>query len=295
MNKIYILDGSGYLFRAYYALPEIKDKEWNSSQAIFGFFKMIFSLLKEQPDYLIIARDSPKQTIRQQNFAEYKINRPTLPDNFKEQIKKIKKISNEIWLYTLETPWYEADDIIFNLVKLLKKYPNNIIYLITSDKDIKQLLDTNVLIKEPMKNQILNKKDFIKQYGFEPKYIVDFLALTWDSSDNIPGVKWIWQKTAQQLIAKYHSIENLYNNLESLPEKIKNLLIKWKDNAFFSKKLIQLMDIPEFKIDLQSIPQKLNYQKAKDILINQLWFKSFEKLISQLEKQSNQKQQLSLF
>jgi len=294
MKKIYILDGSWYIFRAYYALPEIKDKEWNLANAIYGFFKMIFSLLKDNPDYLIITWDSPAQTLREKDFAEYKINRPSIPDDFKAQIKKIKDISTKIWLNTLEIPGYEADDIIFNLVKKLDN-KNNLIYIISSDKDLKQLLKDNVVMLDPMKWKKITHIDFLKEYWFKPAYIVDFLSLTGDNIDNIPWVKWIGKKTAQQLIQQFNTIENIYQNLDKLPEKTKKLLEKDKENTFFSKKLIQLMDIPEFEIDLNKLNKNIDIQQAKKIFIDQLGFKSFEKILNQFKNQSNQTQQLSLF
>lgn len=296
MEKFYILDWSWFFFRAYYALPELNDEIWNNINAIYWFFRMLISLLKEKPDYFVIAWDSPTETIRKQIFKEYKANRPKLPDNFKWQIKQIKKITDELNIPNLTIPWYEADDIIYSLVEKFKNNKNLAINILSSDKDLKQFLDSwNITIIDPQRLKKTTKLEFIKEYWFEPKYIVDWLSLVWDSSDNIPWIKWIWKKTATELIKKYKTIENIYQNIDQIPANIKKKLLEWKEDAFKSKELIKLMQIPYIeKIDLSNFKFNLDIDKLKSILVDKLKFKSFEKQLNELKKIYTTKQ-ISLF
>ncbi len=295
MKKLNILDGSWYIFRAYYALPKLTNEEWENINAIYGFFRMLFSILKEKPDYLVIAWDSPKPSIRKKIFPEYKANRPKLPDNFKWQLTTIHNIIEQINIPALTIPWYEADDIIYSLVNNLAS-PNITINILSADKDLLQFLEKgNITITDPQRLKKINQLDFIKKYWFKPQYIVDFLALVWDSSDNIPWVRWIWKNTATELIKKFWTIENIYNNLDKLDPKIKTLLEKWKEDAFKSKKLIKLIQIPEIKnINIENFKINPNFDKIKEILIDKFHFKSLEKTINELKKIYSQNQ-LTLF
>ncbi len=296
MRNLSILDWSWYIFRAYYALPQLTNKEGENINAIYWFFKMLLSLLKEKPDYFVIAWDSPAPTIRKQIFTQYKANRPSLPDNFKRQIKNIKELVKKANIPYLEIPWYEADDIIYSIIENFKD-KNLSFNIISADKDLRQFLwRWNITIVDPQRLKKYDQIEFFKKYGFQPQYIVDRLALVWDSSDNIPWVKWIWEKTATQLIQKYNTIENIYNNLEKLPTKIRNLLEKWKEDAFKSKKLIQLILVPWIEnINIEEFTaKKINFDKLEENLIKKRWFKSLQKNIEEIKKLYS-KSQLSLF
>ena len=139
------------------------------------------------------------------------------------------------------------------------------------------------------------KIEFIKKYWFEPKYIVDRLALIGDNSDNIPGIKWIWEKIATELIKKYKTIENIYNHLDEIPEKIRKKLVEWKEKVFKSKQLIKLLKIPWIdNYCLNDFSLNINSEKLYNVLVSQYGFKSFEKTLKELKSLYNTKQ-ISLF
>lgn len=289
MNNFFILDWSWYVFKAYYALPILNDKNWNNINAIYWFIKMLINLLKQKPKYFLIAWDWPKN-FRKEKYKLYKANRPKQDFNFYWQLKYIKKIINDIEIKNIEVEWYEADDVIFTLSNLF----NNInYYIITYDKDLKVLLDKqNIYILDPQKDEIFDKNKFIKKYWFEPKYFLDWLALVWDEVDNIPWVKWIWIKTATELINKYHNIENIINNLNNIDrnisEKIKNDL----ENLIISKELVKLNFINELNnLKITEFETKINFNNLKNI-IKEFNFKSLENLVYELETKYKQ---ISLF
>lgn len=295
MRNFFILDGSWYLFRAYYALPELNDKDWNNVNAIYGFFRMMFKLLQKKPDNFVIAWDSPVKTIRHQQYENYKINRPPLPDNFKRQIWQIKEIVDKLKIPYIQMPWYEADDIIHCIVKncwaQLTTYT-----IVSSDKDLKQLLWPNVVFFDAMKNLIITKEDFILENWFDPVHILDYLSLVGDSSDNIPWVNWIWKKTAQDLVSKYGNLDNIYANIESITGAAKEKLITWKDIAYKSKDLITLYQVPGMEcVRLEEYKPNFDFDKFKQVLIEQYNFASMDKHIEELKKNYKGGQQASLF
>ena len=187
MKNLYIIDGSGFLFRAYYGLPALTDKDGHAVHAIYGFLRMVFKVLHEKPAYFLIARDAPHKTLRHESFAEYKGKRPELPDDFKYQIRQTKELVNEIGLNAAEIPGYEADDIIATIAHSCKHGCK--VSILTSDKDLKVLIDENVICSDPMKGINTTRESFIQERGFEPQNFADYLALIGDASDNIPGVK----------------------------------------------------------------------------------------------------------
>lgn len=186
MKQVYILDGSGYVFRAFYGLPVLTNDDGQQVHAVYGFFRALFRLLERKPHYFCIAWDSPMQTIRKDTFEAYKANRITQPDEFKRQIRAIKRIVEELQIPFLETPGYEADDIIASLVK--PRDPELHYTIVSSDKDLKQLLSTNIVQYDAMKEKTTDVQLFEEEFGFKPEQMIDYLALIGDSSDNVPGV-----------------------------------------------------------------------------------------------------------
>jgi len=308
----YILDGSGFLFRAYYSLPKILDKNWNESWAIFGFFRMLLKLLQEKPDNFIIVFDPGTKTKRQEEFKEYKQNRPEIDEWFKQQIPKIIQILKDSNFDVEIIPEYEADDVIASLVETIKKQDKAVV--VSSDKDLKQLIDDNVEFLEPKKMDYVDKNKFLKEYGFKPENMLLYLALLGDASDNIPGVKWIWPKTARKVVEevgrKSEEVgrifdenkkiiwENFLQAIKGLPEKLKNSIIENKELLERNIDLIKLRSPGNF--DFQQIKSKSNiknidFEKLKKILVQDYGFKSFDNLISKAKKEISQPTQLGLF
>lgn len=294
--KFFIIDWSGFLYRAYYAYPQISDKDWHNINVVYWFFRMLLKIIWENPDYFVIARDSPVKTIRHESFPEYKANRKKMEDDFKRQIPLTQELTNALWIPNLVVDTYEADDIIATLTKKYKSDQDLIIDIYSSDKDLKQLLDRNVFCIDPLKWIRTDTKLFLQEFMFDPKYILDYLALTWDSADNIKWVAWIWPKKASELIKKYNDIDWIYSHIDEISWDIKDKLIQNKEEAYTSRDLIQLHDIETLNEEtISNFKLDLDFNKYKKILIEEYWFNSFEKPLNELKKKFETPTQNSLF
>jgi len=291
---LYILDSSGFLFRAYYSLPPIKDKNGYDAGAIYGFFRMILKLLQQKPENLILVFDPGGKTKRKEEFKEYKANRPQIDDSFKRQIPQIIEIAKKAWFDVEIIPEYEADDVI---ASLSKNYKQDVV-IVSSDKDLKQLIDDKVFFMDPKNMEKIDKEKFKNEYGFYPEWMLLYLALLWDSADNISWIKWIWKKTASKIVTDYPTYEKLIENIDKLPLSIQN---KLKDNLDKLKENISLIKLRYPKtltndeIKEKSNIKNVDFKKLKDILVNEYGFVSFDKLIDKVQKETTQPSQLSLF
>ena len=262
--------------------------------AVYGFLRMLLKRINKKPDFIAITWDAQQKTFRHELAPDYKATRKKMDDDFKSQIPIIQNIIGQLWIKSQIAPWYEADDVIATLVKQYKD-PDLSLYIYSADKDLKQLLDDGIFIVDPVKDLPYQKKDFLAEFGFEPQYIVDYLALLWDSADNIKWVTGIWEKKAQSLIQHYGTIENIYDHLSELDASECKILEWQKEDAFFSKKMIQLayFDLGETKLD----DFKFNFDGSKyiDIICNQNWIKGLEKPLTEMKKDFEKPQQLGLF
>ena len=291
---LYVLDGSGFLFRAYYSMPHILDKTWNDAWAIFWFYRMILKLLQDKPDHFIIVFDPWKKTKRMEEFKEYKANRPKIDDSFKLQIPKIIDIARQSWINVELIPEYEADDVIWSIVNIYDKES----FVISSDKDLKQLISDKIKFIEPKTMEITDETKFKEEYWFDPKWIILYLALLWDSADNIPWVKWIGKKTAQDIVSKFQTYDDLIENINQLKPKIQEKILENKDLLKKNIELVTLLNPWDYKseeIEKKSDISNINFRKLENILVWEYWLSSFAKLISKLEKDLVQPTQQSLF
>ena len=291
---LYVLDWSGFLFRAYYSMPHILDKNWNDAWAIFWFYRMILKLLQSKPDNFIIVFDPWKKTKRMEEFKEYKANRPKIEDSFKLQIPKIIDIAKQSWINVEIIPEYEADDVIWSIVNSYEKDS----YVVSSDKDLKQLISDKVKFIEPKTMEITDKNKFKEEYWFDPKWIILYLALLWDSSDNIPWVKWIGKKTAQDIVSKFQTYDELMANLSNLKPKIQEKILENKDLLIKNIELVTLLSPWDYKseeIEKKSDISNIDLKKLENILVEIYWLTSFSKLIYKLEKDLIQPTQQALF
>ena len=296
MKKFYLIDGSGFLYRAYYAFPDMPDKDWHNINTVYGFFRMLLKIFFDKPDYFVIARDAPTKTHRHEAYPEYKANRVKAPDDFKIQIPIVQDIANKLWIPNLVLPWYEADDIIASIVTKFKQDNSITCNVFSADKDLKQLLDKNVIFTDPSKWITYKTNDFIQEFWFEPKYILDYLALIWDSADNIKWVPGIGPKWASDLIQKYSTIENIYENLAEISPSTKTKLEQWKEYAENAKKLITLEISPEInEYEIDKFNLDIDFNKYKKILVEENNFWSMEKVITELKNKFQMPQQTSLF
>lgn len=246
-KRVFLVDGNSYLYRAFYATPHLSNSRGVPTNAIYAFVSMIKKLRgSESPDSLIIVFDSKSPSFREEIFREYKAQRPSMPDNLILQIPYVKEIIRAMGLPILERESFEADDIIATVVEHFKSLDDVMTIIVTSDKDMMQLVGDRVRIFDSMKNLFIGEVEVIEKFGVKPKHIVDYLSLCGDSSDNIPGVPGIGEKTTRELVSTMGSIEAIYANIDAIKRRaVKEKLISGKDKAELSKKLATLKyDVP---------------------------------------------------
>lgn len=296
MRKLELLDGSWYVFRAYYGFPPLSNEAGQNVNAVYGFFRMLFRLWKRRPDEFMIAWDSPKKTLRKEQFEDYKANRVSMPDEFKWQMRTIKDLVEQLWIHFLEVPWYEADDIIATVVEqeIGDGSFEKAITIVSSDKDLKQLLRDGVTQFDALKNIESTAWSFLEEHNFSPILLLDYLSLVGDASDNVPGVMWIGKKWAQKLIETYWSLDEIYASLDQIQWATKQKLIDGKDSAYLSKELITLMQVPA--LDMSSDWScSFDFELMHRVLVDEHKFTSLAPMIADLKKQRQWWQQYSLF
>ena len=294
MKNFFLFDWFAFLYRAYYAFPEMINSQWQNMNAVYWFLRMLLKRLNKKPDYIVIARDAPQKTFRHKLAPDYKATRKKMDDDFISQIPVIQNIIKELWIISQIAPWFEADDVIASFVNQYKSSDLEM-YIYSADKDLKQLLDDGVFIVDPVKDLPYQKKDFLAEFWFKPKYIVDYLSLLWDSADNIKWVIGIGEKKAQSLVQHYWTIENIYEHLDELENAESSILWSQKDDAFFSKKMIQLANVDLSDTQLDNFTFNFDWNKYIDIICNQNWIKWLEKPLTEMKKEFEKPQQLGLF
>lgn len=252
---INLIDVSGFMYRAFFALPDLMFNGQDFG-AVYGYCNAILKLKSIFPNSMFIgAFDSSKHTFRHEMYNEYKSTRRETPESLISQIPYIKDASKEFGFLIVEHQGFEADDIIASYVHLLKNNDKYMINVISSDKDLMQLIDddNNIRMFDPMKNKYISQEDVIKKFGVKSDKVLDVLSLMGDTSDNVPGIPGVGPKTASQIINDFGSLENFIKNIDSLPKTKKNDKIRDNiDLAILSKKLISLrydVPLPEFSFE----------------------------------------------
>ena len=286
-DHYYLIDGSGYIFRAYYALPPLSRKsDGLPTGAVSGFCSMLFKLLEEarsddsknKPTHFAVIFDSAKKTFRNEIYSDYKVNRSEAPEDLVPQFEYIRKSVEAFNLPSIELLNYEADDLIATYSKKIIEAGSKVT-IISSDKDLMQLVSNNIRLYDPMKSKIIGEKEVKEKFGVKPSQVIDVQSLAGDSSDNIPGVPGIGIKTAAELINKYKNLDNLLKNVSEITQKKrKETLISNKDKALLSKKLVTLKDDVPIKNELNEFLLK---NVDKDKLYNFLREMEFNRLLSQ--------------
>lgn len=240
MKKIILVDGNNLLFRSFYATAYqgviMKNSKGFPTNALYGFINMMNKIIKEEePNYILVAFDKGK-TFRHDKYDSYKAGRIEMPDELKLQFPKAKEVLDAFGIKHFEIDNYEADDIIGTLAKIVDEDDEFIATIVSSDKDLLQLISDEVVVKllKQSGHIMMNRDEFMKTYQVEPARMVDLKALMGDASDHIPGVKGIGEKTAINLLAKYGTLDNLYANIDSVTGKTKEKLLADKDNAYMS-------------------------------------------------------------
>jgi DNA polymerase-1 len=243
-----LIDGYGLIFRAYYAIKnEIATSRGEVVNAVFGFASMLLDVLRrEQPDYAIIAMESGP-TFRDAEFAEYKANRGAMPDELRPQVARVRQLIETLNIPVEERAGFEADDIIGSLARSCGNRGDLRVIIVTGDSDLLQLVDDNTTVVLPGALRFGDLRYFDPQavhtrYGFGPEYVADYKALVGDTSDNIPGVAGIGEKTAKALIAQFGDVEAIIAHLDEVaPPRAKNALTVGIDEARRSKRLTTIV------------------------------------------------------
>ena len=239
-KKIFLIDGSGFIFRAFYAIPDLKRKDGLSVNALFGFVNMLLKMRDMFGDNRIcVLFDSKQKTFRHGIYSKYKSHRKEMPEELALQIPMIRDFCHTMGLTNMAKKGVEADDLI---ASLCKTYNGQEVVIVTSDKDMMQLLcQPNVTIYNPNKDKELTAKDVIEKFGVTPDKMLFVQALAGDSSDNIPGAPGIGLKTAALLINEFDSLENLLTNCDSIKQhKRRENLLNNKDLIRTSYELVKL-------------------------------------------------------
>ncbi|MCE3223374.1 MAG: polA [Nitrospira sp.] len=246
MPTLYLIDGSAYIYRAFFALPPLSNSKGLQTNAVFGFTTMMLKVLRDhRPDYIAVVFDEKGPTHRHEAFKEYKAQRPPMPQGMSAQIPYIHRVVEALALPVIRQEGYEADDLIGTLARKAEAEGLEVA-IVTSDKDMFQLLTSKTRIYDPVKDKWFGEADSRARFGVEPARVVEIMGLMGDTSDNIPGVKGIGEKTAVKLITQFGTIEELLNRLEEVtPPKTKNLLLEQGENARMSKRLATIqVDCP---------------------------------------------------
>ncbi len=235
---IFLIDSSSYFYRAYYALPPLTNSKGNPTGASLGYTRMLMKLIKETDMKYGACLFDSKESFRKQSYEAYKANRKGMPEDLVSQVEYLTDISYLLGFETFKFNGYEADDLIARIVANFADNSSITVCIVSSDKDLKQLLSERVFIYDAMKNKIITESAFETEYGIKPGEYRYVLALMGDSSDNIPGIKGIGEKTAFSLIKDYHNLDGVYKNIDSVKKpKLKELLVNYKEDAYKSLEL----------------------------------------------------------
>ncbi|MBU2102565.1 MAG: hypothetical protein KKF80_04135, partial [Candidatus Omnitrophica bacterium] len=279
-EPIYLIDGTSICYRSFYAL-KLSNSKGLPTGAVYGFYntlKKIHALFG--PQLLAMCFDVSRKTFRQEKYKEYKINRPPSPDGLKIQIPFIKRLVALMGLAVVEKDGFEADDIIYTLTKKAVAQ-NRPTVIVTSDKDMYQLLsESNVTIYNPTQERLIREEDFFKDFGFTSSFIIDYLALAGDASDNIPGAKGIGKVGASKLIQEYHTIENIFAHIDDIAPKTKKILIENKTMVTLSKELVKLASC-DIGLDWKDLGVGAADRTGLCTLFSELEFKSLVKDFAQ--------------
>ena len=302
-DHFYLIDGSGYIFRAYYALPPLSRKsDGLPTGAVSGFCSMLFKLLEgsrsddsiHRPTHFAVIFDAARKNFRNDIYSEYKANRSEAPEDLVPQFEYIRKSVEAFNLPSIELSNYEADDLIATYTKQIIKVGAKVT-VISSDKDLMQLVSDKVRLFDPMKSKVLGEKEVVEKFGVKPNQVIDVQSLAGDSSDNIPGVPGIGIKTASELINKYKTLDVLLKKADEIPQnKRRETLLANKDKALLSRQLVTLKDDVPVKDELSGfILKEVQKEKLYDFLRKMEFNKLLSRTISFYGETGKKKSELN--
>jgi DNA polymerase-1 len=254
--NLYLIDGNSYVYRAYYAIRDLSNSRGFPTNAIYGFTNMLLKIIREKkPDGIVVSFDSPVPTERHKIYEEYKAQRPETPGDLVRQLPYIRKIIAAFNIKIFEIPGYEADDILGTIAQ--KGASEGLdVFIVTGDKDMLQIVNEKIKVYDPMKDKVFDEQYVTEKFGLKPERIPEFMALTGDAVDNIPGIKGVGEKTARELLTQFHNLEHMLNNPAKIKkEKLRHLVAESADVVRLSQKLATLdrsvpidIHVEEFKL-----------------------------------------------
>ena len=287
---LYLIDGSAYIYRAFFALPALNNSKGLQTNAVYGFMTTLLKIIREhKPDGLAVAFDEKGPTLRHAEFKEYKAQRPPMPDGMKAQIPYIHRVVEALNIPAVKQAGYEADDLIGTLARQAEQAGYDVV-IVTGDKDMLQLLTPHIRIYDPVKDKWSGDAECVAKFGVEPGRVVEVMGLMGDTSDNIPGVKGIGEKTAMKLIAQFGTIEELLRRLDEVtPARIKALLTEQTENARLSRKLATIDTQSPAEFHPESYQIKPPHDEQLTDLLRELEFTSLLKSLRSSPKQPERK------
>jgi len=287
-KTLYLIDGSAYIYRAFFALPALNNSQGLQTNAILGFTTMLLKIIRERkPDGLVVAFDEKGPTLRHTEFKAYKAQRPPMPEGMSAQIPYIHRVVDALNIPAVRQTGYEADDLIGTLAHQAEQAGFDVV-IVTGDKDMFQLLTPHVRMYDPVKDKWLGEAECLERFGVEPARVVEIMGLMGDATDNIPGVKGIGEKTAMKLIAQFGTIEELLSRVEEVtPPRVKTLLIDQAENARLSRRLATIQVDSPVAFDAGTYHLKPPHQDQLTDLLRELGFttllKSFQPSFTQAD------------
>ena len=310
-KTLLLIDGNSLFHRAYHAIPFLTDKSGEVANAVFGFSNMLIKAIGEvKPDYIACAFDTAAPTFRHIEFEKYKAQRVAPPPDLYPQLPKVKKILDAFGIPYFEKEGYEADDLLATLASKCKvkseKGKVDEVIILSGDRDTLQLVDGDVKVQAPGWNlketTLYGAVEVREKYGLEPHQMVDYKSLTGDASDNVPGISGIGPKTASSLLKKYHTLENLFEHLGEIDDKLRTKLATGKEIALAAKKLVELDRNVAISFELLELSFKPDWERVRSEY-EELGFKSIvakltggsapqkdEKIVNSEPKTNNQDQ-----
>ena len=278
MKKLYLVDVSAMFFRAFYAVRMLTNSKGMPTNAIYGFLSMSVKLLKDvKPDYMVYCYDQPGPSFRKEIDENYKANRGETPEELIPQIPYIKQLTELLGIPGIGKEHYEADDVIGSLTQFGLKNKLEVV-IVSGDKDFAQLINDKVIMFDTMTDKKYDVEGVMEKWGVRPDQFIDYLAITGDSSDNIPGVKGIGPKGAQKLLGQFDSLDGIYENINLIktPSQVKKLE-ESKENAYLSQKLVEIVKDLDLASSLDDVSLKPIDNDALSEVLDELEFHSFKK------------------
>lgn len=240
-KNLFVIDAYNLIYRMFYAIPEMHTRSGMQVNAIFGVAKFLKNLIEENPESQLVVATDVGASFRADIFSEYKGTRDRMPDNLRCQIEGVFSLFDSAKIQVIGVEWYEADDVMGTIAQKYKDSEYQVV-IISSDKDLCQFVDDGkVHIYDAMKRKFMRRADVIEKFWIPPEKVRDYLAIVWDSSDNIPGIAWFGPKKAVDLLEKFDTLESIFENLDSLTLKMREWLQNNQEIAFLSQKLTKII------------------------------------------------------